>query len=131
MDGEVVNDYCDVDSIPCHPLTIKVNYAIDNSALANGVPAWRGNGTMTVEYVKVYKLKCDCNTDVTITNNTQLANFDQKVKHNITIGSSNGITVLTNTNVTMRACNSITINGPFEVPTGAQLGMIVHPCPEE
>lgn len=31
----------------------------------------------------------------------------------------------------MRACNSITINGPFEAPTGAQLGMIVHPCPEE
>jgi beta-glucanase (GH16 family) len=130
LDGEVVNDYCDVDSIPCHPLTIKVNYAIDYAALTNGIPAWKGTGTMAVDYVKVYKLKCDCSTDVTITNNTQLANFDQKVMHDITIGSSNGITVLTNTNVTMRACNSITITGPFEVPTGAQIGMMVHPCTE-
>lgn len=131
LDGEVVNDYCDFDSIPGHPLTIKVNYAVDYAALTNGVPAWKGTGTMTIDYVKVYKLKCDCLTDVNITNNTQLANFDQQVKHDITIGSSNGITALTSTNVNMRACNSITIAGPFEVPIGAQIGMMVHPCPEE
>ena len=76
-----------------------------------------------------FSLKCDCDTDVIITNSSQLANFDQQVKHNITIGSSNGITVSTTTNKTMRACNAITIIGPFEVPVGARLGMMVHPCP--
>lgn len=135
LDGEVVNGYYDYDSVPCHPLTIKVNYAINHSALVGEneqyPPLWKGQDTMTIDYVRVYKLKCDCETDVNIINSTQLSNFDQQVKHNITIGSSNGITVSTNTNVIMRACNSITITGPFEVPVGARLGMMVHPCPEE
>lgn len=131
LDGEVVNDYYDFDSIPCHPMVIKANYAINSLAMNmdTGIPQWKGNGTMTIDYIKVHELKCDCDTDVIIVNSSQLTNFDQQVKHDITIGSSNGITVPTTTNKTMRACNTITITGPFEVPIGAQLGMMVHPCP--
>ena len=110
---------------------IKVNYAIDN---------WKNDTTchhtslfpldMVVDYVKVYKLNCDCNTPVTITNNTDLSAHSKSVKKNITVGTSSGTISIPNTGITLRATDEIIINSNFEVPLGSEFTAIVHDCPE-
>ena len=65
-----------------------------------------------------------------ITTGTQFANFDYKMKHSITIGSPEGqVIVPANTNVSMHAEQSITIDGEFEIPVGSQMSLSVHTCP--
>ena len=113
------------------PMRLKVNYAIDN---------WKDNTTchhtslfpldMVIDYVKVYKLNCDCNTPVTITNNTDLSAHSKSVKKNITVGTSSGTISIPNTGITLRATDEIIINSNFEVPLGSEFTAIVHDCPE-
>lgn len=133
LDGEIIGDYFDMDGVPTHPLRIIANYSLNDYGVQNEypnqIPFWRGTDNMLIDYIKVYQLKCDCDSYVTITNEYELDNFDQKVKHSVEIGSTNEIQVLNTTDVTIRASDHISITGPFEVPIGAELGMIVHPCP--
>ena len=67
--------------------------------------------------------------DTFITSANDLVNYDHQVKHSVEIGAPTGITALSTTNVTIRASDYILITGPFEVPIGAKLTMMVHPCP--
>ena len=90
--------------------------------------------TLLIDYIKVYKLDgSDCDVDAIITNSLQLANHDHKVKHSISIGSSSGteIIAMTNSNITMRAVESIVIEGPFSTQQGSELTMMVHSCPDD
>lgn len=132
-DGEVISEYYDINHIPQYPKTLKVNYAIlyENALDEDDQPlGWSGSDVMTVDYVRVYRLKTDCNTDEYITTGTQFVNHDNKMKHSIYIGSSNGqIIVPANTNVSMHAENSIVINGEFELPSCSQMTLSVHDCP--
>ena len=133
LDGHIVDDFYNFDSVPSHPLTLIVNYAINNKAVSgkypNQTPIWRSNDDMIVDYVKVLQLKCDCENDVFVSSAIELANFDHQVKHAVEIGSPTGITALLTTDVAIRASDYILVSGPFEVPIGAKLTMMVHPCP--
>ncbi len=133
LDGHIIDEFIDLDSVPSHPLRILANYSIGNDAVfgryPEQTPIWRDSDSMVVDYIRVYQLKCDCNTDVVITDDSGLANFDHRVKNSVEIGSTDGINALPSANITIRACDHITITGPFEVPLGAQFGMAVHPCP--
>ena len=132
-DGNIVAEYRDITHIPQNPKTLKVNYALKNYALdnTNHPDGWSGSDVMTIDYVKVYKLKTDCETDEYITTGTQFANYDHKLKRSITIGTSNSsLIVPSNTNVSMRASDFILIDGEFEIPVGSQMTLSVHECPE-
>ncbi len=133
LNGNVVDDYFDLNNVPFHPLKLIVNYAINNIAVEgnypNQTPIWRSEDYMIVDYIKVCQLKCDCETDVLITNEVDLANFDHQVKQSVEIRSSNGIQALQTTDVTIRASDHVLVTGAFEVPVGAKLTMMVHPCP--
>lgn len=131
LDGEVINEYSVWDTIPKYPMRLHIDYQIMDDVIVNGQPSWHGIDTMAISYVKVLKLKTDCNTDTYITTSSQFANFDHKVKRTIQIGSPNSvISALTTTDITMRAVEGITIDGEFELPQGAKLTLIVQECPE-
>lgn len=131
-DGNIVAEYNDIRHIPQYPKTLKINYDLKDYALdnTNHPDGWSGSDVMTIDYVKVYKLKTDCETDEYITTGTQFANYDRKMKHSITIGSLNGsVIVPSNTDVSMRANDFIQIDGEFEIPVGSQMTLSVHECP--
>lgn len=133
FDGNVVNDCAIPDSIPQHQMNLRVTHPVDNGAIEtsfNLFPKWHGSDEFVIDYIKVYKLISDCETDLYIQSANDFVNYDYGVKHSITIDSSNGITVPSNTNLIMRAEDSITItnNGGFTVPLGVDLTLMVHSC---
>lgn len=132
VDGDVVNEYTNYDSIPHHPMTLKVNYAINNHVLQSpyGKPKWIDGDEMDIDYLKVFQLKTNCDTDVLITNAQGLSNYQPSVKKSITITPTNMLTVPINSNINMRAVDSIVINKNFVLPQGAQITLQTQMCPE-
>lgn len=70
-----------------------------------------------IDYVRVYKLKMDCSTDIS-QSVFAYSTFDNKVKRNITVGGSGG-KMLSGQNISLRATNAILLNDGFEVPIGS------------
>lgn len=130
-DGELMSEYYDKLHIPVRPKYLIMNYALDRLALNNNNSpnGWSGTDVMTIDYVKVYQLRSDCETDEHITTSTQFVNFDRKLKKSITIGSSNNaIVVPQNTHMTMYANDYILIDGEFELPLGSKLQLQTENC---
>lgn len=133
LDGQIINECTTLKYIPQHPLNLRVTHPVDDNAMApnsNITPQWYGPDELVIDYIKVYKLISDCNTDVYIRNANDFANYNHGVKRSITIGAANGIIVPSNTNLIMRAENSIIItnSGGVTAPVGADLTFMVHPC---
>lgn len=77
-----------------------------------------------VDYVKIYQLRCDDNTEV-----NEILNFNTyyyAVKKSITM--SNLTTIPSNTTTCLRAKDFIQLNAGFEVPLGSTLYLTVSPC---
>lgn len=132
VDGNVINEYTNYDSIPHHEMTLKVNYAIDNYAVPvqTNLPIWFDGDEMTIDYIKVYQLKANCDTDVVISNLQEFSNYQPSVKKSIRIEPSSEFTAPTSTNIHMRAVESIVIDKGFTLPQGAQITLQTQPCPE-
>lgn len=134
-DGNIVNEYHNPDSIPHHHLALKANYAIDRYAMdghsSENSPHWRGSDSMIIDYINVYQLKWDCDTDETIIQHSDLEHFDYGVKKSINITSSIEPVSIGNTDkVTFRATHSFQITGPFQVDNGGEMTVIMQSCPE-
>lgn len=132
--GNLVNVYNNPDSIPSHPLTLKANYAIDRYALhdyhSGNIPEWLGSDVMSIDYIKVYQLDWDCSTDETITQQSELDNFDFAVKRRIAITSAiEPVGIGNDEKATFRATDSFEITGPFQVDNGGELTIIMQSCP--
>lgn len=83
---------------------------------------------MYIDYVKVYELDKDCNTNLNACN-YNFSSHDNKVKKNITIGNGSCSNSLSSgDNVYLRASEGVSINGDFTVPVGSQLYIDVSPC---
>ena len=133
-DGKVTHELHDEEQIPKYPKYIKTGYTIDSYAVRKVhdslyFPKWLGPDTLTINYIKVYKLKTDCKSDA-YAQNTQQMNQIDSMKRSITISNPNGIVLPSTTEKTLRASDYILIDGPFEVDAGAQLTLMVHECPE-
>ena len=133
-DGNLVGEYHHPDSIPCHPLTLKANYAIDRYALqgyhSGNIPEWLGSDAMTIDYIKVYQLNWQCDIDEEIARQFDLEHFDYAVKKSIAITSSiEPISIGNSEKVTFRATDSFEITGPFQVDNGGELTIIMQSCP--
>lgn len=86
---------------------------------------------MTIDYIKVHKLKCDCGNQATIPDTPTLTSFTYEVKESISIGSSGSTVIVPNsTKVVFRATDYIEITQNFELPAGSEMELITHPCPE-
>lgn len=111
---------------------------IDQQIEGSGCPNDFDIGTtfpqyMNVAYFYYYKLNKDCSSNLTILNNTDLSNYwttgVPAVKSNITFGNgSNSVSLVSGDHMTFRAVNTITINGAFTVPSGAEFIALPTPC---
>lgn len=124
-DNEVVSEYRVRDSIPQYNKRILVTYEIGSY----DATIWEGSGALTIDYVKAYRLKTDCNSDVSIRSVADWQNYVAKVRRSIAIGSPNGLVVPSGSNLTMRATESITIDQPFELQQGTPMTLIIQECP--
>ena len=136
FDGQLINSYTDLAHIPQHPLILKTNYAIDVFAgrKINNVwyPEWFGTDVMTIDYINVYQLKWDCDTDETITCQSDLDDFVYKVKKSISITSTGNEPIVSNTDkVTFRVTDFFEVTGPFEVQQGGEFTVLQHDCPND
>ncbi len=132
VDGAVVNEFTDYEHIPHHEMTLKVNYAINDYAMSgqNGVPTWFDGDEMNIDYIKVYQLKTDCDEDVLITDTQDLVDYQSSIKQSVSIVPATEFTVPTNTNIYIRAVDSIVIDKGFTIPQGAQMTFQTQLCPE-
>lgn len=129
FDDIVMNEYYKMDSIPHRPLYLNTNYAID-IYYDHGNDVWLGPSEMVIDYIKVYQLEWDCNTDETITSQSDLDNFDFAVKKSISITSIvEEPTVGSNDKTTFRVTDSFMVTGPFQVEGGAEFTVIMQNCP--
>ena len=132
FDGNMVNGYYCQEHIPRHGMTLKANYAINKWAIDNntGQPIWKGSDVMVIDYIRAYQLEWDCDTEVTITCQTDLDNFDFKVKKSVEIASSYEEVEIENAEkVTFRITDAFKITGPFHVENGSEFTMILQECP--
>ncbi|MBL0912357.1 MAG: glycoside hydrolase family 16 protein [Bacteroidia bacterium] len=84
---------------------------------------------MLIDYVRVYKLRNDCNTSIINACGYNFATHDNRVKKEIILGNGSCVNSLNATDkVHMRATDGILINGDFTVPVGAELYLDVNPC---
>lgn len=128
-DGILVNEYREREHIPRYNKRVIVSYTIDKINENNSL--WYGSDTLTIDYVKIYQMKTDCDSEILITTGNQIANFVQKMRKSVTIGTSEtDISVPTNTNVSIHAEDHITLNGVIEIPIGVNLTLSTHECPE-
>lgn len=128
FDGHLVNSYTNPSHIPCHPLILKTNYAIDGYC-NHGNIMWEGKEKMTIDYINVYQLHWDCDTDETITSQTDLDDFDYAVKKTISVTSTVNEPVVSSADkVTFRVTGSFEVTGPFEVLQGGEFTIIQQPC---
>lgn len=131
FDNKLVGSYIG-DNVPDSSLYLMVNNAVSSDADSLGFARKAGfPNDMVITYVKVNKLVCDCPNDASITNQTQFNTFNYRVYKTITIGGSgNIISIPSNSNVTFRATDAITISSDFSLPLGSSLNLITHSCPE-
>jgi hypothetical protein len=127
--------------IPKHHLTLKTNYGIDtygvkkikdeNGDFIRYEPAWMDTDTLTIDYIKVYQLNWDCNTDEVISCQNNLDNYEYTVKNSVSITSTNGNVAVSNTDkITFRVADSFEITGPFQANNGCEFTVIRQDCPE-
>lgn len=129
FDGIVFNEENDPSHIPQHPMRLKIIHYEDEDACQER-SWWNGTDEMTIDYVKAFRLKADCDTDVVIRDLPSFNSFVPSVKHTITMGGINAPLVIPNSlDFTMRAVESITIDGSFEVPQGTEMTLIIQNCP--
>ncbi len=127
FDDEPIYSSFNDGTVPNHPMQVFIDQQL-------GGGAWINRNTplpqyMTVDYFRYYQLKLDCSNDATITSNTQLNDFNFKVKRNITVGNNtSNISLLTGDKVTFRATNTVTLKGTFTVPKGSELHIIPTEC---
>ncbi|HPG72957.1 MAG TPA: hypothetical protein PLM49_01605, partial [Bacteroidales bacterium] len=85
------------ETVPYRDMTLKANYALDNEVLDNGFPRTEYfPDKMTIDYIKVLKLKCDCENPATIPDTPTLDAFNYEVKESISIGSSGSTVAVPN-----------------------------------
>ena len=133
VDGKIVNVCEDSNQIPQFPMWLKITHRNDVYAYTGtgSIPWWSETDTMTVNYVKAYRLRADCNSNVLIRNITDFNNYEYMTRHSITMGGlSNPLIISDTCKFTMRAVESIVIDGAFELPQGAEMTFLVHSCPQ-
>ena len=129
-DGMLVNEYYISDNIPHRHLTLKANYAIDEKYYYQN-NTWMGNDDMIVDYIRVYQLIWNCDSETVIHNQSDLDNFAYAVKKSISITPSASIIEVGAINkMTFRVTDSFEITGPFQVNTGAEFTVIRQDCPD-
>lgn len=136
IDNEAVSEFNDPEKIPPHPMWLKITHLEDRDAriypVKDNDTVWGDwHDEMTINYVRGCRLKTDCDDDVAVRSVSDFNNFVYSVKHTISMGGLSSImTIPIDSDFTMRAVESIIIDGGFEVPNGVEMTLMVHECPQ-
>ena len=133
VDDIVVNECNDYHHIPQYPMWLKITHLENDDArtiIGNDTTWWNGIDEMTINYVKAFQLKSDCETDAAIRSTADLSSFDYVVKRSIAMGALSGVWSMPNGSFTLREVEAFTIDGGFEVPIGTELTIISQECPQ-
>ena len=132
LDGKLISSYSVKDTIPQAPKRIKVNYSIDKYAFWE---QWTGEDTMSIDYVKVYRLKKDCERAARIQNVSQLINFQYAVKGFIWFSHSaeysRALEFPQGFAETFRSVNGYRFSGDIRIPLGCTVSFITQDCPSD
>jgi beta-glucanase (GH16 family) len=105
--------------------SIIMNLSIENGISIQGTSFPQ---KMLVDYVRVYQLKNDCDSILNVCQ-YDFSSHDNRVKKKIIIGDGTCLNELNpDDNVYLRADESVTIQGDFNVPVRAELYIDVNPC---
>jgi hypothetical protein len=136
FDDIVVNEVYD-NVLTMVSMFLVIDLQIDgSSSFYSGFPfTSSANSSMSLEYLRYYKLKLDCSNSSTILTNTDLSNFftvtatTPSVKSDIIIGNGTSSVSMGSTDSDFfRAVNTITVKGDFTVPLGATLALLPTAC---
>ncbi len=126
FDGRIIGEVYEETEIPDEPMLLKANYAIDNyheNSDKSKFPL-----EMTIDYVRVYQLKCDCSKNVTLSTNAQLSSYQPSVKKHITIKGSEPLKL--SKDLSLMATDGVSIESEFEVPIGKEFSIDIVQCTE-
>lgn len=133
INGEMVNSYYDMDSIPRHELYLIANYAINSYAYDKDEKEFYDNcDTMYIDYIRAYQPVWNCDQDVVIETRNDLDNYEYGIKKTVTIRTNNNnipINITANDNIDIIASESVVIEGPFAINDGAEFSIMIQKCP--
>lgn len=127
-DGKIIAEYYDSEHISHYKKRIKVTCELESQSIYPS--PWSGKDTITIDYIRHYRLKTDCDNDVSIRSLSDWNSYEPSVKRSITIGAQNSFTAPQGARVDFRAVESITIDKPFVLPSNTEMTMIIQECPE-
>lgn len=134
FDGALIKKEDNPQHIPQHPMWLKITHYEDRAVKTETVSGpvwWQGTDEMAIDYVKHYKLKTNCDINTVLRTFADFQNYYYSVKRSITLGGLNStLSIPNNLSFTLRAVESITIDGAFEVPLGTNMTLITQDCPE-
>lgn len=141
VNGEMINSYYNVDSIPHHPMYLMANYAIDNYIAsylqrldsigeAETNMFYQINDTMYIDYIRVYQPKWDTAL-VMIDEQYDMDNYVHGIKSSVTINSKDNepIIVRPDKKIDIMASESVYITAPFQVDEGANFSIMIQENP--
>jgi beta-glucanase (GH16 family) len=121
FDNQPVRTVTDIDLIPAYNMNVIFSCSVADTPVTFKYPYYR------IDWFRFFEIKTDA-SNANITNQTQFNSFNYSVRPYITIGNgSNSIALNSTDKITFRADYSITVNGIFEVPLGAELNLITAP----
>lgn len=132
INGKMVNSYYNVDSIPNHELYLIANYAIDYHMYKDGI-YYDVSDTMRIDYIRAYQPIWDCDKEVLIETQNDFDTYEYGIKKSVIISADNNATpicVAATDDVNIMASEHITIEGPFEISSGANFSLCIQKCPE-
>ena len=131
LNGKLQNTYAMHDTIPQHPMTLKINYTIKKNALVfdpvTQMPDWQDGDEMVIDYVRVYKLKRDCKSIAYITTLSALQNFNFSLKKEIHICPNTHLSITSGQGDTFRATQKIRLKN-VTIPQGSKVSFIMQDC---
>lgn len=129
LNGELVNGVWRDALIPQNKMWLKLNYSIDSTAMSEGVVYQPQDDEMVTDYIRVLKLKTDCDAEEDIYNLEELENFEYSVKKYIRFwGGARPLVFPNDFNDTFRATDGISLTGSMVVPLGAQVSFAISYC---
>lgn len=131
LNGKLQNTYAMPDTIPQHPMTLKINYTIKGKAIVldpvTHMPDWQDGDEMVIDYVRVYKLKRDCESIAYITTLSALQNFNFALKKEIHICPITHLSITSGQGDTFRATQKIRLKN-VTIPQGSKVSFIMQDC---
>lgn len=124
LNGKCIRIVANDNNVPSDPAPIITGFGFHQRPYKIFFPA-----VQEIDYIKIYELKMDCNSDALVTSNNALSKYSYSVKKRIEIrGEGETVSVPNNEKITMRSVEGIAITRNFLIPLGSEFCFIPTNC---